>query len=273
MMKIREILDEIGRIKKNRRGITNYYNHIDKDSELDFEAFKAGGTIVFVEDERIDDMDIVLHRVYFYTNQPNELTEILKNMEYDSVIDIVGKNPDELKDEIKLGGFSEYAVFERISRDEVKLGEERVEEIEASTRSLYDEKYGFFPTEEDAHEIRDKMMEVFDPYTYHLLSLDEVKKSIEDGLCIIHKENGKIVGIAIHSIEGKKCNCHYMYNDGSIDQLLTMQYKLKIIEKEMGIKYYYGWQDVKNRRAAKVNKFASMTSDGVYDVVYVKKKD
>lgn len=267
-MKINEILQYANEIRKKGKTTTNYYNNFKPGDSTVFETYQANNTIVFIHNDRINAVDQVIKRGYFISNDRKELADLLKSIPDHIVIDYITKEEKELFDVMQEAGFQEYAVFVRVSKNYKTADKEKDRLRRESMDSIYNEKYGRWADEEDIDEILERMQEVFDPYTYHLCTRDELGEFVKNKWCLIHREDGKIVSITMFKLEGVKRYGYYMYNDAPIDVLYSLQRKVTKVDKENSITYFYGWMDKTNKKAKTVNSFYSIEPDGLYDVIY-----
>lgn len=265
---IKEIIQISNEIKKRGKSITNYYSVFDPNDRITFETYESENTIVFIHDDRIDATGQIIKRGYFITNNLKDLSCLLKTIPDHIVIDYVTRKEKELYDIMQEAGFQEYAVFVRVSKNYKLADKEKDKKRRESMDSIYNEKYGYWADENDIDDILETMEKVFDPYTYHLCTRDELKQFIENKWCLIHREDGKIVSITMFKLEGVKRYGYYMYNDAPINVLYSLQRKVTEIDKKNGITYFYGWMDKTNKKAKTVNSFYSIEPDGLYDVIY-----
>ncbi len=269
-MKLCDIMQEINRLKRQGKVFSNYYNNISVEENEDLETLRGSNSIIFTRSEQIELTGQNLKRVYFCGNDSEEISSLLQRVDKNSVIDVLSRNRQDMEDILINGCFSKYAVFERISRRHTKENIEQLDEKLETMKELYDEKKGWLAKLQDADDILDKLTEVFDPYTYHLCNREELELYIQNGWVWIHRREKEIVTIQINKVEGKKKYGYYMYNAGELSDLYSVQRKNWEEDKKNGIVYFFGWQDVKNRKARTVNHFWENEPDGLYDVVYIK---
>lgn len=268
-MEIEEILQFANEIK--RRGgklVTNYYNNFKPGDSTMFQTYQADNTIVFVYEDLIEATGQVIKRGYFFSNDMKELSQLLKTIPDHIVIDYITRDEKELSGIMQEAGFEEYATFVRISKNYKLADKEKDKKRRESMDSIYNEKYGYWAGKEDIDDILEKMQAVFDPYTYHLCTREQLEDFVKKKWCLIHREQGKIVSIVMFKLEGVKRYGYYMYNDASIDVLYSLQKKVSMLDKENGITYFYGWMDKTNKKAKIVNSFYSIEPDGLYDIIY-----
>lgn len=267
-LRIEQILEYANDIRKRGKTTTNYYNNFRRGDSTVFETYQGDNTIIFVYDDRIEAADMIIKRGYFISSDLKELSGLLKTIPDHIVMDYITKEEKELSEVMLAAGFQEYAVFVRVSKNYKVADKKSDKRKEIAMDSIYNEKYGYWATEEDIDDILKKMKEVFDPYTYHLCTRDELKEFVQKKWCIIHREDGDIVSITMFKLEGVKRYGYYMYNQGSIDVLYSLQRKVLKLDEKNGITYFYGWMDKNNKKAKIVNSFYSIEPDGVYDVIY-----
>lgn len=269
MMKINEILNIISPIRQ--KGIpfySNYYNQC-KDIADDFLVFTTEHALVFLWD------DMGVKRIYFFASVLEELKYILSHLDKESVIDFITKDKEALSKVFEAAGYSRYAEYGRFH---IKLDNKEAEKLRDDLNDkdlmnvLIKSSCGEMALESDAEEIDGCLRRVFDSYESHFYSIEKLREHIRKGWVWIVRDKGKIIAGNLFQIQGKKFYGAQLWNDGNIDVLVSLNYKVGQYVKDLDIKYYYCWMRLNNKRIVRYNmKFYGYVPDGLYDMIYVKK--
>lgn len=249
---------------QGKRVITNYYNQFENEM---FEVFEGEHSIVFTF------FDYCVRRVYFYSNDMDELAVLLRGLEGDYVLDFLTKEREALSDLFISSGFQLYAEYERFGEHIRNIDpEEQARLLKMYEKSgLYDEKYGELAKVEDAEVINRRLKEIFDPYESHFYSDDVLREMISNEWVWVAREDGKIVAAYIFTIEGRKKYGNFMYNDGPASAIYSVLTKADMEIAKKGVIYAYCWMDINNKKAIRYNtRIGHQKPDGLYDIIYRK---
>lgn len=268
MAGIKEIKQYIAEIKKeNGRQLTNYYNNFEgKNTEINFVKDEKG--IVFWGDEN------GIPRVFFSCSDEEVLSRLLMNVPSGSVLDIISKNTEDLRQAILRSGMEKYAVYGRMSGycASEKLKKEAARNISSIIEAgFYKRENTFLGTMDDVDFIMDKLKEIFDPLTAHLCTREELCDFIKKEWVFVYKEHGEIKGFYIVQREGCKQYGYQIWNGTGVEAAYSMNLRCNEESEKLGtIKYGFCWVDMANKKAIRFNRMWGNEFDGLYDVVYKK---
>lgn len=247
---------------------SNYFNQC-KDIEKEFSVWVMPHALVFEWD------DMGIRRIYFFASDKKELKYILSNISKESVIDFLTKDEKVLKECFEDAG---YKLYLRYGRFCIKTGNVEAEELRHSLENddtasaIFNAPYGELASESDAVEIDRHLRRVFDPYEAHFYTLDKIREHIRKGWVWVAKEKGKIIAGNLFEIQGKKVYGAYMWNDGGVDVLCSLNHKINEYLCKVDAQHYYCWMRLNNERIIRYNmKYNGYVADGLYDMIYVKK--
>lgn len=268
-MCIDEILLLVREIRKKKTPYySNYYNQCSKLKNK-FQVKYNENALAFIWN------DLGIDRVYFFASDINELAEILTEVDINSVIDFITKDKDALVDCFARAGFKLHLEYGRFF---IKSGNEEVAELQHSleddkdSQKIFNLPYGELAKEDDAEEIDKHLRRVFDPYEAHFYSIDTLKENIRKGWVWVAKENGKIIAGSCFEIQGKKVYGAYIWNDGDVEVLCSLNHKISQYLASKDVSYYYCWMRLNNKRVIRYNmKYNGYVPDGLYDMIFVKK--
>lgn len=268
-MCIDEILLSVRGIRKKKNSYyTNYYNQCSKLNNK-FQVKYNENALVFIWN------DLGIDRVYFFASDINELVEILTEVNINSVIDFITKDKYALVDCFTKAGFQLHLEYGRFF---IKPGNEEVAELQHSleddkdSQKIFNSPFGELAKEDDAEEIDKHLRRVFDPYEAHFYSIDTLKENIRKGWVWVAKEKGKIIAGSCFEIQGKKVYGAYIWNDGDVEVLCSLNHKISQYLASQDVSYCYCWMRLNNKRVIRYNmKYNGYVPDGLYDMIFVKK--
>lgn len=269
-MKLKEILITSSFIKQKRMPFyTNYYHQCDDMENDEFLTFKTESALVFLWN------DMGVKRIYFFASALEELKNILSHIDQESVIDFITKDKEALREVFEAAGYSRYMEYGRFYQKYDNIEVERLQQniySEEFKNKFANSSYGEAALESDAEEIDRHLRRVFDPYEAHFYSMEKLKEHIRKGWVLIAKEKGKIIAGTLFEVQGKKGYGAYIWNDGVIEVLSVLNYKMGKYFGSLDIKYFYCWMRLDNKRIIRYNmKFMGFVADGLYDMIYVKR--
>ncbi len=263
--KIKQINDELRKIKnKERTGESNYYFNLSDPDET-YETVIADHTIVWLR-QRVKRKDL-----YYYTADTDELRDILKDMPSDCVINIITKDLDHDISVFEEAGFCLYETYERYGERIYDINQQMEIMKENKMDRLYNEKFGTLASRSDRPEIQRILYESFDPVDDDLLTDKELDDYIDDGCVLVERDNkGQIYCIYIYHIQGKKLYGHILFNKGMGNVSYSIEKKV-ILDSiaKYGVNYKYYWIRRSNKSA---KKRMNLTSEGVYNLILSKEK-
>ena len=267
---INELKREMMRIRRlNSKPNTNYFNQCLTYTEP-MDCWISESVCVFCWP------DNGMERIYFYAANMEALTDALKMTNKGAVVDYITRDKDFNDTPLVNANYRRYMEYARF---EIRGSNEKGEEMRRNLRSdasiskqlFENDKYGEPAQVSDAEEIDRQLREKFDPYEAHFYSLETLREHIKKGWVWIAKENGKIVGANLFEIHGHKCYGAYLYNNGSVEVLASLQTSVDRAIAKMGVNYYYCWMNLSNKRSLRYNiQYNGYVHDGTYNFIYVK---
>lgn len=247
---------------------SNYFNQC-KDIQESFPVYILPRALVFEWN------DIGVRRIFFFASDIEELGHILSVIPNESVIDFITKDKEALQICFEQAGFKLYLEYGRFY---IKPGNAEVEELRHSLEDddkaseIFNAPYGELAKESDAEVIDRHLRRVFDPYEAHFYSMDKLKEHIRKGWVWVAREKGKIIAGSLLEIQGKKVYGAYIWNDGDVDVLCSLNHKISSYLSTLDVTYCYCWMRLNNKRIIRYNmKYNGYVPDGLYDMIYLKK--
>lgn len=247
---------------------SNYFNQC-KDIQESFPVYILPRALVF----KWNDMGV--RRIFFFASDIEELGHILSILPNESVIDFITKDKEALQVCFEQAGFKLYLEYGRFY---IKPGNAEAEELRHSLEDdekaseIFNAPYGELAKESDAEVIDRHLRRVFDHYEAHFYSMDKLKEHIRKGWVWVAREKGEIIAGNLFEIQGKKVYGAYIWNDGGLDVLCSLNHKVSQYLSNLDIQYYYCWMRLSNKRIIRYNmKYNGYVPDGIYDMIYVKR--
>lgn len=242
-------LDEINeKTKKIRSKSRNYISNIvygKLEKEKNYPVICHENAIAIIDEERYR------INVLFMALDEENLKELLQEIPQDSYVEFFHKEENNEKEKTFMDcGLSEYAKYLRETITYLQNPYSIKEEgRRAILQEMYDPDRGEYPQIEDAEEIYDMCMKVFDPTIDDVFSVDEWRDIIANKECIVAKEDGKIIAFYKWRIDGKKLYGNVSVNIGAANLLYDLE--RSVCEKywNEGIRTIYSWVNCKNKKA------------------------
>ena len=176
---------------------------------------------------------------------------------------------------IRAIGAENYAKYNRVT---TTFSENPYLSKEKGRRALLQEMYNpnrrEYPVVQDAEEIFDLCMDVFDPTIDEIFSVEDWRRTIENKECVIVRENGKIVTLYKWRIEGKKLYGNISVNLGAANLLYDLERSVFDEYWEKGIRTMYAWINCSNNKALKrgpgYEREIVKARNVLYDTIYKK---
>lgn len=231
---------------KNRTCLSNFvYSKLEK--EIDYPVISHDKAIVVLIEETYRTSAL------FMATDGETLKSILEEIPENTYIEDFHKDKINEKESLFIeSGFLNYAKYIRVT---TTFLENPYSVKEKGRRAILQEMYkpdrGEYPLVDDAEEIFQLCMDVFDATIDEMFSVEEWQKIIADKECLIVRENGKIVTLYKWRIEGKKLYGNISINLGAANLLYDLE--RSVFEKywEKGIRTMYAWINCSNSRALK----------------------
>lgn len=263
---ITELRQEMTRIRRlGKLPVTNYFNQCSR-STGPLKCWIGKAAMAFLWN------DNGVPRIFFYSADDEELTQILTMAEPGSCIDYITKDRSALATIFAKAGFVLFSEFGRIfvespadSHTQPIKQEENIERL-----PLGQDGVGCAQIE-DAEELDACLREKFSAYDSHFYDLETLRDHIRKGWAYIVRKDGRIIASRIVEIQGRKQYGAFLFNNGTVEDLSALLSTMEVAMAKKGCTYNYGWIDLKNKRALRLNiKVYGFQFDGTYDVIYVK---
>lgn len=252
---IEEINNYINDLKsksKNKGLHTNYFRQNFLNPT--FETIKGKNSIVFLTQETD------FHRLYFYTSDLAELSQIMKGFSDTlMIIDFYAQlYLPEVEQSFIRGGFYKYAVFKRLVNYKLWLPK-----IESEI---------FYGSKEDQSYLYERIYSDFDKFVDHLPDKGVLDEFLNRKQVLLNKVNKKITGYLIFEIQNKRAVIRAwrsMEGDIPMGAMFLVGNLNKVLSTE-DIKMVYGWVNVDNEHSMLVLKRMRYRFDGLSDYIYLK---
>ena len=224
----------------------NYYGLNDTDDCQYYETSKS----IFIRKPERD-----YYRFYIVTTDKNETYCVIGELEKNKyVLNIPCKGDITIqKDFVNNAGFCLLGAYNRYYNNHI------------INRECEKEEYAEI---DDLMDIKDLLYDTFSFYTVHLPLESELKMMIQNkGIVVNRFANGKVGGVVIHTIEGKKAYIN-AWIDKTGNGLKLMYQTYNIIERQ-GIKYAYLWINAQNRNVIILHKMMGAKPDGLVDYTFI----
>ena len=254
-------------VKKNiismgNRIITNDYNYSTSDKIEDVIVGKE--SIVYTKKDNRG-----LLRTFFYTGDINsdELSEALKLLDRKGyLLEYICKGQNVLEPIFVNGGFKKLATrVRKISN--LKLEGNQLRRLHSELMDqYYDESIGEYAKEEDAEEIEDVLLHVFDEKLDHIPTVTELKEMAKNKSILYFRFKGRIAALHIYQVIGKKLYTIFSYNSLNAIVLYSLEKRAHdYVVDNYGVICKYSWIDVTNEKSLKRNTYRN---DDVHNYIY-----
>jgi len=233
----------------SHRSYTNYFGQSFSEGDLYLFTDKS-----FILAKPAEDF----YRLYVSSDDKDDLVELLKFMDGINVLNVPTKAEIATWERLMSdAGYENVGIYERFYYQDFRTGGDLDAVIYAQANDL-EEIYNLYSGYEG-----------FIPYTDYLPSRLELKQFIENGIVIINKQDGKISGVNVLSITGKKCFERIIIDINN--KGLKLIFDMFEVLHSMGINYAYGWVNSKNVKAKTIYQLVGATMDGLKDYTFIKK--
>lgn len=201
------------------------------------------------------------NRIYFLSDQPNELVEIFKTLGSNDIINIPSKQELDktLVEALNQGGYTLFQTYERYYNNHVDYRGEFT---------------GEFATDDDAQQIYDLLYANFIPYTDHLPSMDEIYERISNKEIFVTRnhESKKVTGLFSLTFEKQRCFFTLWLNtSGDINESLSLYFNAFNYMHEKGYEKAYLWVREDNKFSKPIHLIHGFVFDGLKDYTFTKK--
>lgn len=242
-------MQEMTRIKREYgMAITNFtMNSAEEESCEEIYKSKSYYAVLY--------KDIDKYVLSFVVASLEDLHNLIELMPNNTVINILYRKIDEcdLDAFLKSEGLLLHATYQRTSiryKSNPYLCPEKSKRRQILPK-MYDPECGEYPDLEDAEELDCLCRKVFDPLCDDMFSIDEWKEKIENKEILVYRDEGKITAYYMFRLEGKKLYSNMSVNIGAANTLYNMERRIFEEMWNKGIRTFYGWGNLKNKKARK----------------------
>lgn len=262
-MNTAEITAWVSSMKKKGKLLTNCFAGFSSSEDTEYDAFYTNKTLLVINRE------YRVNRVWFFTADPCDFAEAVRHFlaNCECTLDIVTREPFDLRNELYKAGFSCIAEM-------MRLANRNISEVLLEGSAVYKYcgyEYGEIAHPDDAETISDTLWRVFDTRISHLPEKAVLLDSIRKGEFLVHKEKGRIVSLLQTVSAPKSLYLNQVYNSAEPQVIHAML--LSVIRKycAQGGNYFYSWVDNNNIASKKFHRKYNMQHDGLWDMVYSNK--
>ena len=247
-MKFVHVWQEIEKIKEREGGLISNFvlTQISKDEEVEALLDEKGVVFVVQEPNR--------KKVYYAVSEASVLKLLLSRLESGVVLECIHRNENEVDMEESFldAGFTFYKRYVRTSvcycKNPYEIPEKGRRKI---LQEMYDPDCGEYPVMEDAEKLYELTRKVFDPLTDDVFTMEQWIDIIQKKECLVYRDAGEIMAYYVWRLEGKKLYSNITVNLGPANYLYNMERRIFETMWDKGIRVYYAWVDMKNRKALK----------------------
>lgn len=255
-----QIADKVKELKKTGiKVLSNCYIPLSRIVDTS-EVYEANNTIVFTMKEDSGEFE----RVYFYTCDLKELSEVLGGVKGHKVLEVVSKARDDFEASIIEGGFTSKTKLKRVVNADIN------NYFNNTMQDVVSTKEPEYAALSDAEEIYNMLWNTFDENISHLPTLDEIKGFIEDKQFVIVKSSDRIVSLLQEIVEPRRYYVNQVINFGDKEDFHAMIKSSLNKYRQNGGKYTYAWVEEGNIASLKFFKKYGIVEDGLWTSVYVK---
>lgn len=260
-MNTAELINRISLLRKTGMVITNCFVSFDPSDKTEYEVFSSEKTIIIINCE------YKVKRVWFYTTDSQDFAELaassLNKTEY--TLDIIGRDPSLLKDELASAGFTCIAEMMRLSNNNIS----EVFSSDSAVHKYLDCEHGITAEASDAEEISDILWRTFDTRISHLPDNAKLADMISKGQFMIRRNREqKLVSLLQTVAEPKKLYINQVYNSTEPEIIHAMLLNKIKQYCNQGGKYLYSWVEKNNIASMKFHRKYNLKHDGLWDIVY-----
>lgn len=141
-------------------------------------------------------------------------------------------------------------------------------------RKMYEPNFGEYAAEEDAEELNELSLRLFDEYSDELPDVEEWRDICKRKECLLYrennpKENNPIVAYYVWRLEGKKLYSRMSANRTGANVLYNLERRIFTEFFNQGIRTFYGWSDIYNTDAhGRRSGLGVKTVDRLYCQIY-----
>lgn len=271
-VRFEEINQQIQRIKKYAKQglVSNYYNLLpERGEQICYYAWTSYAAVFVLN--RNDG-----HYGYFFGSDLNEISSLLEQVPEQTMVEYISKNEDHYHAFLSSAGLKKKAVFKRLVYPNLQEIFDGSKNQYGDLLQRFSRQYEFqdriIAEKEEADSIIQIFSKVFDQYTSHTPSKQELLALIEKKQVLIYKENERIRALHIYKLEGKKYYSYVSYNDGPFFMMYSLLARALKDAIKAGAVYGYCWVEERNQKSLRYCASKGFYPDGIKNMVYRKER-
>lgn len=236
-------------------------------SNLEYEIIKKDEGLIIVAQEP--------HRKrgYFAVKDKDALAVLLADIPHNIFFEWLYRGENELEEIMNRVNIKLYATFFRSTR--IWKGnpfEVQQEGRRVLLQEMYDSSCGEYADVEDAEELYELSKSVFDVKCDDVFTVEEWRERILMREVLVYREKDKITSCYVWHLDGKKLYSNISINLGAANILYNMERRIFTEMWEKGIRIYYSWRNIKNKKALsrgnKNTRVLLAREDIMYNAIY-----
>lgn len=228
--------------RSNKKIWTNYlfYDH-PEDTGITIQNKDGYATVIKETDKNV---------MYFVTASPKSFVDLIEQAPANTVFNYAYRKENDLLPLSETAGLEKYATYLRttICYHKNPYLEKEIPRRQV-LQEMYDPKCGEIPTEADIPELDKLCREKFDPLCDDVFSEEQWESIVKNKEILVYREDGEITAFYVFRHEGKKLYSNMSLNIGAANTLYSMERRVFEEAWERGIRVYYGWGNLDNKRA------------------------
>lgn len=259
-MNSEEIISKIARLKKSEERIfTNsriiFSNHLDK--EWNTLVTEKSLVIILIEGK--------IKRILFYTISFEDLKQQIQSIGRGTVVEVVSKNKNDMREKIEELGFEKYLTQFRVSSKDIT----GVFDSNSSVIEYYNDSIGVEAEETDVSKINKLLWDTFDTRGSHLKTDSDLLENVLNGEFFVYKNSKEEIEMLIqHSNTPKSFYFNQVINRGDKTRFHALTLNLLKKYYDLGGRYAYAWVNEGNIASFRFFEKYTLVEDGVYNSIY-----
>lgn len=207
-------------------------------------------------------------RIFFVAYNLEVLQRELACFPKSTILDYICQGENSLDSTFEKSGYEKIGTYARKSTNFLKEGKEFRRSHSEILDSYYDETIGEYATEADAEEIVQLLDQVFDKEIDHIPTVEKIREYAKKHWILLYRKSGKIRGLYVYQIQGKKFYSNISYNSLPAVILYCLEKRAHMeVVNNYDVIMKYSWINTKNQRSLKRN---ILEFDNVYTYIYKK---
>lgn len=228
--------------RSNKKIWTNYLSYNNPDGEgITIKNNDGYATVIKEADKNV---------MYFVTASKEGFADLVKQAPKNTVLNYAYRKENDLLPLSEAAGLERYATY---LRSTICYHKNPYLEKEIPRRlvlqEMYDSECGEVPTVADIPELDALCRKKFDPLCDDVFSESQWRAIVENKEILVFREAGEITAFYIFRYEGKKLYSNMSLNIAAANTLYNMERRVFEEAWEKGIRVYYGWGNLDNKRA------------------------